>query len=88
MSFKNYARPWYTQIIKNINEDEIPIILIGFKCELVKRVNTEEIKEFVDEKNGKLNYFEVSSVLNINTDESFNIIVQKCINVYHSHNKK
>ena len=75
-SFSN-LREWVT-LLRSLEDDyEIPILLLGTKCDLadVREVFPEDIQNFVQEKN-LIGYFETSSKLGINIETSVKFLVQ------------
>ena len=72
-SFDNVKR-WLENIREN--NDKIPIVLFGNKCDLVEKreVKEKEAQEFA--KNNNLTYFETSAKSNINVKEGFTKIAE------------
>ena len=70
---------WLNEIYKNINEDEISIILVGNKIDLEQRsISYEEGKAFAEKNN--LLFCECSSKNGKNIDMVFNLIIKDIIN--------
>jgi small GTP-binding protein len=67
---------WLNEIYKNINEDEISIILVGNKIDLEseREVKKEEVEKYC--KESKLNNFEISIKSNKNINLMMNIILK------------
>ena len=53
--------------------EELPVLLIGNKADLKKNVDNDEIEKFW-KSNNLIGYFEVSSVIFLNVNESFNFM--------------
>jgi Ras-related protein Rab-11A len=75
-SFSN-LREWVTLLRSREEDYELPILLLGTKCDLadVREVFPEDINNFV-EKYNLIGYFETSSKTGINVDESVKFLVQ------------
>jgi Ras-related protein Rab-11A len=82
-SFSN-LREWVTLLRSGEDDYELPILLLGTKCDLadVREVYPEDINKFI-EKHNLIGYFETSSKTGINIDESVKFLVQYIFN----HNK-
>ena len=66
--------------------DEIPLVLIGNKCDLDHNVNDEDINELAQKYN--MEYFEVSCKKDINVQQSFNYLIYEIIRANHEKEKK
>ena len=82
-SFSN-LREWVTLLRSSEEDYELPILLLGTKCDLadVREVYPEDINKFVEDYN-LIGYFETSSKSGVNIDESVKFLVQYIFN----HNK-
>ena len=68
-SFEN-LNSWFNSI-KDSGCEDIPLILVGTKCDLHCNVEDEEIKKFIDENNIIQKYFKCSAKDDIGIDEPF-----------------
>ena len=75
-SFLN-LREWITLLRSTEDDYEIPVLLLGTKCDLadVREVFPDDIQKFVEDKN-LIGYFETSSKSGINIEESVKFLVQ------------
>ena len=68
--------PYCLSLITDFYElEEFPVLLVGNKADLEKKVGDEDINQFV-EKNKFIRYFEVSSKTLTNLDESINFMLE------------
>ena len=72
-TFSNVTR-WLKEI--NENNDKIPIVLFGNKCDLKEKrvVQQKDIDDFL--RKYQLSYFETSAKLDINIKEGFKKIIE------------
>lgn len=75
-SFSN-LREWVSLLRSSDEDYEIPILLLGTKCDLadVREVSEKEIQKFVKERQ-LIGYFETSAKSGINIDNSVKFLVQ------------
>ena len=66
---------WYKEC-KN-NSPDVPIILVGTKCDLVNEISEDVLSQFAYEK--KLQYIITSSKINKNVDEAFELLINEAI---------
>ena len=78
---------WIESLKDAIYLDEIPLVVIGNKCDYVQEVRevTEEMKRKLEEKIG-MKIIETSAKNNINIEEAFDSLVNNLIGI-HSSNK-
>jgi small GTP-binding protein len=84
-SFNN-LRNWLSSIKDTVNEENIQLIIIANKCDLVdeREVPTHEIADKAKELN--IEYYETSAKDNTNIDQAFDTITNKVYNkVYNKH---
>lgn len=79
-SFSN-IEGWIKQIENTININKIPIILIGAKSDLDKKVKSVEIDQIIL-KYGFIEYIEISSKTGTNVEIVFDKIIREMINQY------
>lgn len=69
--------------VEKIHEkcDNIPMIIVGNKADLINDENPEVLEEMVEEKCTRLDapYIETSAKLNTNVDKAFNLLFQRII---------
>ena len=68
------------------NNDEVPVVLFGNKCDLFDEYEVEDkaAKNFAKEHN--LKYFETSAKQNINIQDGFNAIIEMAYEKYSGRN--
>jgi small GTP-binding protein len=82
-SFNN-LKNWLHSIKENSSQQEIQLIIMANKCDLLeeREVKTEEIAQKAKELG--VEYFETSAKENINLDEAFNCIINKIYKNYNN----
>ena len=76
-TFESVVR-WLDEI--NNNNNNIPIVLFGNKCDLERQVSKEEIDKFLEDHK-QLTYFETSAKLNINIKEGYKKVIDEAYDV-------
>ena len=76
-TFKSVTN-WMKSISDNANQD-IAIILVGNKCDLVAERKVENAEGLAIAQQFNITYFETSAKDGIGIEEAFNFIIEKCI---------
>jgi len=73
------AKKWIVELRQNVNNPNLIIALVGNKADLVddRTVSEEEASSYAEELD--LLYFETSAKENVNVEELFNSIAEKCV---------
>lgn len=79
------AKKWIVELRQNVNNPNLIIALVGNKADLVdeRTIPEDEASSYAQELD--LLYFETSAKENINVEELFNTIAEKCVFVYPFH---
>lgn len=76
------AKKWIVELRQNVNNPNLIISLVGNKSDLVdeRTIPEDEASSYAQELD--LLYFETSAKENINVEELFNTIAERCVFVY------